>query len=198
MSNLYVVGCNQYTYRYKIMLRKMWLIQMCVIEGGHKLIVWSLVQTLMILNIFFDQDSVGILIYTYNRIITKVFLLGSKINYTRAFLRFLVLDTISFLGKTLSQVKEHCHCVQVWWVHYTEENYENGPSSYHQGKLEFKITKQDNVTHLTYMLITGYLNCFHHVNVNLTLSWENWIIIVTPNFSYNIYDHEFFLSRWTS
>ena len=50
----------------------------------------------------------------------------------------------------------------------------------------------------TEMGITGYLPCFHCGNDNLPLHWENCIVLITPKFSYNIYNNEKILFSWTS
>ena len=39
---------------------------------------------------------------------------------------------------------------------------------------------------------------FHCGNGNFPFLWDNWSILVTPNFSSGIYNHEKMLSRWTS
>ena len=49
-----------------------------------------------------------------------------------------------------------------------------------------------------YIGIAGYLPFFNCGNDNFTIWWDNWRIIFTPNFSYNIYDHKKILLRWTS
>ena len=42
------------------------------------------------------------------------------------------------------------------------------------------------------------ITLFFHVNGNLPLCRDDWIILVTPDFSYNIYYHEKILCRWTN